>query len=77
MLLLLGRMRPSHPFDDPEHALGQRSTLFPREQAQDKLGLSNTEEGLVGTLLLMIPDESEGSQVTLYAHMARANLQYG
>ena len=35
-----------------------------------------TEEGLIGTPLPMLLDESEGRQGTLYAHLARANPQW-
>lgn len=35
-----------------------------------------TEEGLIGTTLPMLLDESEGENGTLYAHLARANLQW-
>ena len=45
-------------------------------EARSATLVTATEEGLIGTLLPIILDESEGPNGTLYAHVARANPQW-
>jgi transcriptional regulator len=45
-------------------------------QARSATLVTATEEGLIGTLLPMLLEESEGQNGTLYAHVARANTQW-
>jgi transcriptional regulator len=45
-------------------------------EARSATLVTATEEGLVGTPLPMLLDESEGRNGTLYAHVARANPQW-
>jgi transcriptional regulator len=45
-------------------------------EARSATLVTATEEGLVGTTLPMLLDESEGEYGTLYAHVARANPQW-
>jgi len=45
-------------------------------EARSATLVTATEEGLIGTPLPMLLDESEGRNGTLYAHVARANPQW-
>jgi transcriptional regulator len=45
-------------------------------QARSATLVTMTEEGLMGTLVPMLLDETEGPHGTLYAHVARANSQW-
>lgn len=45
-------------------------------EARSATLVTATEQGLVGTPLPMLIDESEGTSGTLYAHVARANPQW-
>lgn len=45
-------------------------------EARSATLVTATEEGLIGTLLPILLDESEGRNGTLYAHVARANPQW-
>ncbi|MGE3915429.1 MAG: FMN-binding negative transcriptional regulator [Hyphomicrobiaceae bacterium] len=45
-------------------------------EARSATLVTATEKGLIGTLLPMLLDESEGPYGTLYAHVARANAQW-
>ena len=45
-------------------------------EARSATLVTATEEGLVGTTLPMLLEESEGQNGTLYAHVARANPQW-
>ncbi len=45
-------------------------------EARSATLVTATEQGLVGTPLPMLVDESEGPSGTLYAHVARANPQW-
>lgn len=45
-------------------------------EARSATLVTATEEGLIGTLLPMLLDESEGPNGTLYGHVARGNPQW-
>ena len=45
-------------------------------EARSATLVTATEQGLIGTPLPMLVDESEGPSGTLYAHVARANPQW-
>jgi transcriptional regulator len=51
-------------------------TFRAMRQARSATLVTATEEGLIGTLLPMLLEESEGQNGTLYAHVARANPQW-
>ncbi|WP_426420769.1 FMN-binding negative transcriptional regulator [Bradyrhizobium genosp. A] len=45
-------------------------------EARSATLITATEEGLIGTLVPMLLDETEGPNGTLYAHVARSNSQW-
>src|SRR5205085_7986026 len=45
-------------------------------EARSATLITATHDGLVGTMLPVVVDESEGSMGTIYAHVARANPQW-